>query len=140
MSLLKEFKEFAMRGNVVDLAVGVIIGASFGKITSSLVNDVITPPIGMILGGVDFKALKIDLGGATASGEPVAIKYGMFINTVIDFLLVALVVFFLIKAINALKRSHDGAPQPSLKNCPECLSSIPINAIRCSHCTTPLKL
>jgi large conductance mechanosensitive channel len=110
MSMIKEFKEFAMRGNVVDLAVGIIIGGAFGKIVTSLVNDVIMPPIGVLLGGVDFSSLAITLKQA-AAGEPgVVIKYGSFINTVIDFVIVAFAIFLLIRAINSFKKKEEAAP------------------------------
>ena len=116
--MLKEFKEFAMRGNVIDLAVGVIIGAAFGKIVSSLVNDIIMPPIGLILGSVDFSNLFLSLHGsyntvkeAEAAGAPI-VKYGIFINNVIDFLIVAFVIFVMVRTINQLKRKQEAAPPP----------------------------
>jgi large conductance mechanosensitive channel len=110
MSMVKEFKEFAMRGNVVDLAVGIIIGGAFGKIVTSLVNDVIMPPIGILLGGVDFSNLAITLKQATADGAAVVIKYGAFINTIIDFIIVAFAIFLLIRAINSFKKKQEAAP------------------------------
>lgn len=140
MSLFSDFKNFAMRGNVVDMAVGVIIGTSFGKITTSLVNDVLMPPLGILLSEVDFKGLKVDIGVPPGGGEPIAIKYGMFITTTIDFLLIAIVVFFITKAMTTLRRIEEGPPKPApvtTKSCPECLSSIPIEAKRCAHCTVP---
>jgi large conductance mechanosensitive channel len=116
--MLKEFKEFAMRGNVVDLAIGVIIGAAFGKIITSLVNDVLMPPIGLLLGNVDFSNLFLNLNGsyetveaATTAGAPI-VKYGLFVNTIIDFLIVAFVIFLVIKALNTLKRKQEAAPPP----------------------------
>jgi large conductance mechanosensitive channel len=116
--MLKEFKEFAMRGNVVDLAIGVIIGAAFGKIVTSLVNDVLMPPIGLLLGNVDFSNLFLSLSGnyetveaATTAGAPI-VKYGLFINTVIDFVIVAFVIFLVVKGINRLKRKQEAAPPP----------------------------
>jgi large conductance mechanosensitive channel len=112
MGMLQEFKEFAVRGNVVDMAVGIIIGASFGKIVGALVNDVLMPPLGMVLGGVDFSDKAIVLRAATATDPGVAIKYGVFINTMIDFAIVALAVFFLIKAINSLRKKEEAAPAP----------------------------
>jgi large conductance mechanosensitive channel len=108
MNLLKEFKTFAMKGNVVDMAVGIIIGAAFGKIVSSLVNDVIMPPIGLLIGGLDFSQLSITL----STSPIVVIKYGMFINTLIDFVIVAFAIFMMIKALNRLKRKQDEAPAP----------------------------
>jgi large conductance mechanosensitive channel len=116
--MLKEFKEFAMRGNVVDLAIGVIIGAAFGKIVTSLVNDVLMPPIGLLLGNVDFSNLFLNLNGtyetvdaATTAGAPI-VKYGLFINTVIDFVIVAFVIFLVVKGLNRLKRKEEAAPPP----------------------------
>ena len=111
MSIAKEFKEFAVKGNVVDLAVGVIIGAAFGKIVTSLVTDIIMPPIGLLLGGIDFKDLKIHLKPAVGKTPEVAINYGVFINTAIDFLIVAFVIFLVIKAINSMKRNEEAAPE-----------------------------
>lgn len=110
MSMIQEFKAFAMRGNVVDMAVGIIIGGAFGKIITSLVNDVIMPPIGMLLGGVDFSTLGIPLRQATETAEAVILKYGVFINTVIDFAIVALAIFFLVRGMNSLRRKKEEAP------------------------------
>jgi large conductance mechanosensitive channel len=112
MSMLTEFKEFAMKGNVVDLAVGVIIGGAFGKIVSSFVEDVIMPPIGMILGGVDFKTLAFVLKAAEGKSAAVLLNYGKFIQTVVDFTIIAFVIFMAIKAMNALKRKAEAAPPP----------------------------
>jgi large conductance mechanosensitive channel len=148
--MLKEFKEFAMRGNVVDMAVGIIIGAAFGTIVKSLVADIIMPPIGLLLGNVDFSNLFIVLKqGATAGpfatiaeaqkAGAVTINYGMFANTVISFLIVAFAVFLLIRAINTLQREEEALPEePTTKECPHCLSTIPIKATRCGHCTSEL--
>ncbi|WEK54816.1 MAG: large conductance mechanosensitive channel protein MscL [Candidatus Cohnella colombiensis] len=148
-SLLSEFKTFAMRGNVVDLAVGVIIGAAFGKIVTSLVNDVIMPPIGKLLGGVNFKDLYLnldsskDLSGVSldkAREEGAAIiAYGQFINVLIDFIIVAFAVFMLIKILNKLttkKNKDEPAAAPTTRDCPYCLSVIPVAATRCGHCTS----
>jgi large conductance mechanosensitive channel len=110
MSMMKEFKEFAMRGNVLDMAVGIIIGSAFGKIISSLVSDVIMPPIGLLLGGVDFSKLGIPLRQATETAEAVMVKYGVFINTIIDFVIVALAIFFLVRAVNSLRKKKEEAP------------------------------
>jgi large conductance mechanosensitive channel len=110
MSMAKEFKEFAMRGNVVDMAVGIIIGAAFGKIVTSFVNDVLMPPIGILLGGVDFSYLMITLKNAVGDSPDVVLKYGVFINTVIDFLIVAFAIFMVIKGMNALKKKEEKAP------------------------------
>ena len=110
MSMIQEFKAFAMRGNVVDMAVGIIIGGAFGKIITSLVNDVIMPPIGLLLGGVDFSKLGIPLRQATETAEAVILKYGVFINTVIDFVIDALAIFFLVRAMNSLKRKKEETP------------------------------
>lgn len=138
--MLKEFKEFAMRGNVVDMAVGIIIGAAFGKIISSLVSDVIMPPIGMLLGSVDFSDLAITLKGATAETDAVLIKYGAFINTVLDFTIVAFAIFFVIRQMNRLKKKDVSTPaaEPTSKDCPKCFSAIPIKATRCPHCTSEI--
>jgi len=144
--MLKEFKEFALRGNVVDMAVGIIIGAAFGKIVSSLVNDIIMPPIGVLLGNVDFSELFINLSGqpyATLAQAKEAgaatISYGVFINTVLDFVIVAFAIFTVIRLMNRLKREEAPAPAaPTTKDCPRCLSAIPIKATRCAHCTSDL--
>ena len=148
--MLKEFKEFAMRGNVVDMAVGIIIGAAFGTIVKSLVADIIMPPIGLLLGNVDFSNLFIVLKqGATAGpfatiaeaqkAGAVTINYGMFVNTIISFLIVAFAVFLLISALNKLQREEETPPEePTTKECPHCLSTIPIKATRCGHCTSEL--
>jgi large conductance mechanosensitive channel len=150
--MLKEFKEFVLRGNVVDMAVGIIIGAAFGTIVASLVGDIIMPPIGLLLGGVDFAnffiLLKVgspaapyaSLADAQAAGA-VTINYGVFINAVVSFLVVALVMFLLIRSINRLKREEE-APlaEPTTKECPFCLSTIPIKATRCAYCTSELPM
>jgi large conductance mechanosensitive channel len=138
--MLQEFKKFAMRGNVVDMAIGIIIGAAFGKIVSSVVADILMPPIGLLLGNVNFSSLFITLKGgpypslaaAQAAGAP-TINYGIFINTVIDFVIIAFVIFLIIKAMNKMKKPEEAAP-PATKTCPECLSAIPIKATRCAHC------
>src|SRR6266404_372456 len=140
--MLKEFKEFAMRGNVLDMAIGVIIGAAFGKIITSVVSDIIMPPIGLVLGKVDFSNLFISLSGqsyntlaeAKAAGAA-TLNYGLFLNTVIDFLIVAFVIFLLIKQINRIKRQPEPS-KPTTKDCPYCLSAIPVKATRCPHCTS----
>ena len=145
--MLKEFKEFAMRGNVMDLAIGVIIGGAFGKITTSLVNDVIMPPIGLLLGKVDFSNLYINLSGGSyislaqaREAGAVTINYGLFINTLIDFLIIAFVVFILVRQVNRLQKSEpEPAPAPATKECPFCFSSISIKATRCPQCTSNLK-
>ncbi|MFC5531527.1 large conductance mechanosensitive channel protein MscL [Cohnella yongneupensis] len=153
-SMFGEFKTFAMRGNVVDLAVGVIIGATFGKIVTSLVNDIVMPPVGKLLGGVDFTDLFINLdpgkrldnnmfpktlAEAKEAGAAV-IAYGQFINVLLDFLIVTFCVFLLVKFINRLGRKkqaeESAAPAPSTRECPYCLSEIPIAATRCAHCTS----
>lgn len=147
----KEFKEFAVKGNVVDMAVGIIIGAAFGTIARSLVNDVIMPPIGLLLGGVDFSNLFIVLkeGTSPAPYETVAaaseagaviISYGTFINTVVSFLIVAFAVFLLVRYINQLKRVEEETPKPppSVKKCPYCVSDIAVEATRCPNCTSEL--
>lgn len=148
--MLKEFKEFALKGNVIDMAVGIIIGAAFGTIISSLVADVIMPPIGLLLGGVDFSNIFITLKqGAKAAGPyaslvdakaagAVTMNIGVFINTVISFVIVAFAVFLLIKSIMSFKKK-EAAPAPTNKDCPYCMVSIPIKATRCPHCTSELK-
>jgi large conductance mechanosensitive channel len=143
--MFKEFREFAIKGNVVDLAVGIIIGAAFGKIVSSLVSDIIMPPIGMLLGKMDFASLFITLSDksfaslaeAKAAGAA-TINYGIFINTMIDFIFVAFAVFLLVKQINRMKKEEAPAPA-NTKDCPYCLSKIAVNAVRCPHCTSDLK-
>lgn len=132
MGMLKEFREFAIKGNAIDMAVGLVIGAAFGKIVTSLVNDVIMPPIGLLLGKVDFSSLAIHLN------EKTAIKYGVFINNLLDFVIVAFAIFLVIKQINRLKKAPPPA-EPSTKDCPKCCSSIPIRASRCPHCTSELE-
>ncbi len=142
--MFKEFKEFAMKGNVVDMAIGVIIGGAFGKIVASLVKDVIMPPIGYMMGGVNFDNLFITLNGksyaslaeATAAGAPV-ISYGVFINTIVDFLIIALALFFVIKGINNLKKEEAPA-EVTTKECPFCKTEIHKDATRCPNCTSEL--
>ena len=149
--MLKEFKEFVMRGNVVDMAVGIIVGAAFGTIVKSLVSDIIMPPIGLLLGNVDFANLFAVLKeGAKAAGPyasladaqaagAVTINYGVFINTIISFIIVAFAIFLLIRKINELKKQEEAPPaEPTTKDCPYCLTSIPIKATRCPHCTSKL--
>jgi large conductance mechanosensitive channel len=149
--MLKEFKEFAMRGNVVDMAVGIIIGAAFGTIVQSLVADIIMPPIGLLLGHVDFTNLFIVLKeGATAgpfstlaeakAAGAVTLNWGLFINTIITFVIIAFAVFLLVRNINKLKRQEEKPPAvPTTKECPQCLSTIAIKAKRCAFCTSELK-
>jgi large conductance mechanosensitive channel len=145
--MLKDFKEFIMRGNVVDLAVAVIIGAAFGKIVSSLVNDVLMPPIGLILGNVDFSNLFVNLSSASykslAEAKAVGaatVNYGVFLNAVVDFIIVAFVIFLLVRAVSRMRRLQAAPPAaPATKDCTYCFSSIPIKATRCPHCTSELK-
>jgi len=143
--VLKEFKEFAMRGNVVDLAVGVIIGAAFGKIVSSLVEDVIMPPIGLLLGHVDFAGLFINISGKSYETlaeaklhNAATLNYGIFLNTVINFLIVAFCVFLVVKQINRFAMKPAAVAAPTTKDCPQCAMAIPLAAKRCGHCTTQL--
>ena len=139
MGMLKEFKDFAMRGNVVDMAVGIVIGAAFGKIVTSLVNDVIMPPIGLLLGKVDFSELTVTLKQKTEEAEAVTLNYGVFINTILDFVIVAFAIFLVIKQMNRLKKKkEEPVSVPTTKECPKCFSSIPIKASRCPHCTSEL--
>ena len=149
MGMIKEFKEFAMRGNVVDMAVGIIIGAAFGKIVTSMVNDIIMPPIGALMGGMDFGTLGLRVKDAVidATGKvttPAVVNgYGKFINNVIDFIIVAFCIFLMIKAMNTMKRRLEHAPAapsaPTTKECPRCFSTIPIKATRCPQCTSDVK-
>ena len=140
--MLKEFREFAMKGNVLDMAIGVIIGGAFGKIVSSLVSDVLLPPIGLLMGKVDFSSLFLNLSptpqpslaAAKAAGTP-TINYGVFLQTVFDFIIIAFVIFLLVKQINRFKKEPP-AGAPTTKDCPQCLSTIPIKATRCAHCTS----
>ena len=139
----KEFREFAARGNVLDLAVGVIIGAAFGRIVTSLVNDMIMPPIGMAIGGLDFSNLFVALNGvaypslaaAQAAAAP-TINYGRFANTVLEFLIVAFVIFLLVRQINRMKTPEPAAAKDEARDCPYCVSRIPLKATRCPHCTS----
>jgi large conductance mechanosensitive channel len=141
--MLKEFKAFALRGNVIDLAVGVIIGAAFGKIVSSLVNDILMPPIGLVLGRIDFSKLFINLSGqkyatladAQAASAP-TLNYGLFLNNLIDFIIMAFVIFLLIRAITRLTRKEEQVVESTSRDCPYCLTSIPKKATRCPHCTS----
>lgn len=149
--MLKEFKEFAMRGNVIDMAVGIVIGAAFGAIVKSLVADVLMPPIGLLMGNVDFSNLFIVIkeGAAAAPYATVAdaekagaviVKYGVFINTIISFIIIAFAIFVLIKNINRLKRQEEvPPPEPTTKECTFCFTTIPIKASRCPNCTSELK-
>ena len=149
--MLKEFKEFAMRGNVLDMAVGIIIGAAFGTIVASLVADIIMPPIGILLGNVDFSNIfavlkegKVpgpyaSLAAAKEAGAT-TINFGLFVNTIINFVIVAFAIFLVIRNVNKLKRKEEAPPPvPTTKDCPHCLSTIPIKATRCGHCTSELK-
>ncbi|MER2519862.1 MAG: large-conductance mechanosensitive channel protein MscL [Bdellovibrionales bacterium] len=141
MGLLKEFQTFAARGNVFDLAVGVIVGAAFGKIVTSFVNDVVMPPIGLLLGKVDFSGLFINmsdkpyetLAAAKAAGAP-TLNYGLFVNTLIDFLIVAFVIFLMVRQINKIVAK----PAATTKECPRCISAIPLKATKCPHCTADI--
>jgi len=142
--MLEEFKKFAMRGNVVDMAVGIVIGAAFGKIVSSFVKDVLMPPIGKLMGGVDFSNLFVNLGegsyatlAAAQEAGAATLNYGIFINTVLDFLIVGFAIFMVIKAMNKMKTEEPPAP-PNSKPCPECLSDVPIEAKRCKFCTSQI--
>ena len=150
--MLKEFKEFAMRGNVVDMAVGIIIGAAFGTIVKSLVSDIIMPPIGLLLGNVDFTNLfSVLKEGAKTAGPyasladaqavgAVTINYGVFINTIISFIIVGFAVFMVIRSVNRLKKEEEVPAEPTTKDCPYCLTSISIKATRCPNCTSKLTL
>ena len=143
--MLKEFKAFAMRGNVMDMAVGIIIGAAFGKIVSSLVEDVLMPPIGQLLGKVDFSGLFLSLDGksyeslaAAKAAHAATLNYGLFVNTIINFLIVAFAVFILVQQVNRWTKKPEAAVVPTTKDCPQCAMTIPTAAKRCGHCTTQL--
>jgi large conductance mechanosensitive channel len=145
MGFVSEFRDFAMKGNVLDMAVGIIIGAAFGSIVNSLVKDVIMPPIGMIMGGINFADMFVALDGKTyatlAAAQAAAaptINYGLFINAVINFIIVALAIFLLIRQVNAA-RKKPAPPEPNSKECPFCRETIPKAAVKCSHCTSDLK-
>ncbi len=148
--MFKEFKEFAMKGNVVDMAVGIIIGAAFGAIVKSLVSDIIMPPVGILLGNVDFSNLFVVIKEGAAAGPylsvadaqkagAVTLNYGLFLNSIISFLIVAFAVFLVVKSINNLRRQEVPPPAPATKECPHCLSAIPVKAVRCAHCTSDLR-
>jgi large conductance mechanosensitive channel len=142
--MLKEFRDFAMRGNMIDMAVGIVVGGAFGKIVSSLVKDILMPPIGKLMGGVDFSSLFLNLSSgsyatlaeAEAAGAA-TLNYGLFINTVIDFIIVAFAIFIVVKQMNRLKKQPPPA-DPTTKDCPECLMAVPIKARRCGHCTAQI--
>jgi large conductance mechanosensitive channel len=143
--VFKEFKEFAMKGNVIDMAVGIIIGAAFGRIITSLVTDIITPPIGLALGKVDFSSLFLNISGTqyatlaqAKAANAATINYGLFLNAVFDFIIVAFVIFLMIRQINRLKKPEPVAA-PSTKDCPYCISAIPLKATRCPNCTSELR-
>ncbi len=142
--MFKEFKEFAMRGNVLDLAIGIIIGGAFGKIITSFVNDLLMPPIGLLLGKVDFSSLYISLSGqvypslkAAKEAGAATINYGLFLNTVLDFIIVAFAVFLLVRQVN--RWTAKPATAPMTKDCPYCYSAIALKATRCPHCTSEIK-
>jgi large conductance mechanosensitive channel len=149
--MLEEFKKFAVKGNMVDMAVGIIIGAAFGGIIGSLVADVLMPPIGLLLGNVDFSNLFMVLKEGTTPGPyetvaaakaagAVTLNYGVFTNTIVNFLIIAIAIFFVVRGINNLKKKEEEPPAvPTTKECPLCLSTVPIKATRCGHCTSDLK-
>ena len=147
--MLKEFKEFAMKGNVLDMAIGIILGVAFGKIVTSLVEDLLMPPIGLLLGKVDFTNLYLNLSdknfdtlAAAKAAGAATLNYGIFLNTIINFLIVALAIFLLVRQVNRMKRQPEPAPAaaPTTKECPYCLSMIAIKASRCPHCTSELAI
>lgn len=135
MSFLKEFREFALKGNMVDMAVGIIIGASFNRVVNSLVNDIIMPPLGFLIGGINFNSLSIKLG--LNGGKPIEIRYGAFISQMIDFLIIALAIFLVIKGMNTLRREKK--VESKERECPECLMQIPKKANKCYHCGSATK-
>ncbi|MGR6836933.1 large conductance mechanosensitive channel protein MscL [Syntrophomonas erecta] len=144
--MIKEFREFIARGNVLDLAIGIVIGAAFGKIVTSFVNDILMPPIGLLLGKVDFSNLFINLSAgeyqtlaAAQEAGAVTINYGLFLTTLIDFLIIAFAIFLVVRQVNRFKRKEETAAiEPTTKKCPYCLSEIALEATRCSHCTSEL--
>lgn len=145
--MLKEFKEFAMRGNVLDMAIGIVLGVAFGSIVTSFVKDILTPPIGLLLGGVDFANLFVTLSAhqyatleqAKAAGAP-TLNYGVFLNTIFNFLIVSFAIFLLVRQVNKVRSKPEAAPAPPTeKECPFCSTSIPIKAVRCPNCTSELK-
>ena len=149
--MLKDFKEFVMRGNVVDMAIGIVIGAAFGGIVKSLVDDVLMPPIGLLLGNVDFSNLFVTLKEGSKAAGPyaslaaaktagaVTLNLGIFVNTIISFIIIAFAVFLVIKGLNRMKREQEAAPaEPTTRECPFCLSTISLKATRCPHCTSEL--
>jgi len=144
--MLKEFRDFAMRGNVLDMAIGIIIGAAFGKIVSSFVSDILMPPLGLLLGKVDFSNLFVSLSGqsypslaaAKAAGAP-TLNYGLFLNTILDFLIVAFAIFLLIRQVNRFAKKPEAPAPPATKECPYCISAMPLKATRCPHCTSELR-
>ena len=144
--MIKEFKEFAMRGNVLDMAVGIIIGAAFGQIVTSFVQDILMPPIGRLLGHVDFSNLFWSLSGvhydtlaAAKAAGTATVNYGLFLNTVVNFLIVAFAVFLLVRQVNRLAAKPAPTPAPTLRDCPYCLSAVPMKATKCAHCTSDLR-
>ena len=144
--MFKEFKEFAVKGSMIDLAVGIIIGAAFTGVVNSLVNDILMPPIGLLVGNVDFSNLFLTLTGGhfqtvaeAKAGGAVTLNYGLFVNTLINFLIVAFAVFLLVKQVNKLKRKKEPEAEPSTKECPYCKSAVHIDAVRCPNCTSELK-
>lgn len=144
--MFKEFKEFAMRGNVLDMAIGIIIGAAFGKIITSFVGDILMPPLGLLLGKVDFSNLFVSLSGqsypslaAAKAAGAATINYGIFLNTVLDFLIVSFAIFLLIRQVNRMIKKPEAPAPPATKDCPYCVSAIPLRALRCPHCTSELK-
>lgn len=144
--MLKEFKEFAMRGNVLDMAVGIIIGAAFGQIVNSFVQDVLMPPIGRLLGHVDFSNLFLNLSGthynsiaAAKAAGAATLNYGIFLNTIINFVIVAFAVFLLVREVNRMMPKPAPAPVAATRDCPYCLSAVPVKATKCAHCTSELR-
>lgn len=137
MSILKEFKEFAIRGNMIDMAIGIVIGGAFGTVVKSLVDNILMPPIGYLTGGADFADLSLNL--PVPGDEPVQIQFGLFINSLISLLIIAVALFMVVKLMNRIRRQFEASgetPSPTTKACPECLMEIPLNARRCGHCTS----
>lgn len=139
MSLWQEFKTFALKGNMVDMAIGIIIGAAFSKVVSSFVSDIIMPPLGLFIGGIDFSQFAIKMHLPRSSAAPVEMKYGAFMNSTIDFLIIAVIIFTVIKVMNKLRQPENTEQEnPKTKECPECRMPIPIDAKKCGHCCSAL--
>ena len=139
MSLWSEFKTFALRGSMIDLAIGIIIGAAFGKVINSFVSDLIMPPLGLLLGGLDFTKFSLKMQWPGSTTPPVEWKYGAFLTTILEFIIVAIAIFIVIKLMNTLRRKKEAEAAPTMQECPECRLSIPLDARKCGHCCSVIK-